>query len=408
MMANTISSSMMTHEAPSTTQLGAREVGDEIRYLGVGNAVLTSLVENSIYDSMGKRKTSKGLISKRGVKNVRYEMYTRSNRPYKVTVASGTEVESAGVTLSDANGIQPTMTLYNPATDTRCRVESVASSVVTGTSIGGTFSCSTGDTLVVMAPAQPEGSTASMVVNGSDDNNFNILQFSRWSVSISWVLEAIKQLAGGAKLKREKMYLLWEALADAERCWILGDYTADYATKNTTTGTVTGYTGEFPTTRGLMKLAGVSASAGGAGSLSWLRKTLPTVMSEQTNDNDTFIALCGNEYYGRIVDEMADKHQVDNNGDLKEFGIKSNKIVTAGPTIELVKHHVFNVAGLKNKMLIINPKNIGYVHLDGHDMKPNNGIQTNATHGTQDEVYAYHGIETLDAGKTITLVSNLY
>lgn len=407
-MANTLSSSMMTHEAPSASQLAAREVGDEIRYLGIGNSVLTALVENVIFDSMNKKKSSKGMIGKRSVKAVRYEMFTRSNRPDKVTVASGTEVESSGVTLSDDNGLAPTMTLYNPTTDTRCRIESVAANVIKGTSIGTTFSCSAEDVLIVMAPAQPEGSTASMVLNGSDDQNYNMLQFSRWSVSISWVLNAIKQLAGGNRFEREKMYLLLEALADMERSWILGEFTASYATKNTTTGTVTGYTGEFPTTRGLMKLAGVSTTANSAGNLSWLRKELPKRMSEQTNDNDTFIALCGNEYYGRIIDEMNDKHSVEGNGELKEFGIKSSKIVTAGPNIELVKHSVFNVGALQKKMLIINPKNLGYVHLEGHDMGPNNDIQTNATHGKQDEVYAYHGIETKDAGKTITLVDDLY
>jgi len=407
-MGNTISSTMMSHEAPATDMLAQREVGDEIRYLGIGNSVLTAMIENSMFQD-GKRKTSKGLIGKRSVKNVRYEMFTRSYRPYKVTVASGTEVESSGVTLDDDNGLMPYMTLYNPRTDTRCRVESVSSNVIKGVTIGGTtFEAAADDELIVGAPAMPEGSTSSMVVNGSDDQNFNILQFSRWSVSISWVLEAIKQLAGGNRFTREKMYMLWEALADMERTFIMGDYSTDVATKNTSTGEQTGYTGEFPTTRGLLKLAANSVSADGAGNLSWIRKNLPDAMGETTNDNDMYVALCSNELFGRLVDEMDGKYSVDESGELKVFGIKATKLITAGPTIQLVKHNMFNVAGMKNKLLVFNPANIGYVHLEGHDMGPNNGIQTNATHGKQDEVYAYFGIETKDAGKSITLASNMY
>ena len=107
-------------------------------------------------------------------------------------------------------------------------------------------------------------------------------------------------------------------------------------------------------------------------------------------------------------DEMNEKLALDRDGELKQYGIKSNKIVTAGPNIELMKHNTMNVTGLNNKLLVFAPKNLGYVHLEGHDVGPNNEIQDNATHGKQDEIYAYHGIETLDAGKTITVVSNLF
>jgi hypothetical protein len=409
-MANTISSTMMTHEAPSITQLGAREFGDEIRYLGIGNAVLTSIIENSLFQD-GKRKTGKGLISKRSVKNVKYEMYTRTSRPYKLTVTAGTEVASTGVTLSDVNGVPLYFTIHNPRNATSFRVEAVNTStkVVKGTTFGATtFSCVAGDTLVLMAPAFPEGSTETVVINGSDDHNFNTLQFSRWAVSISWVLEAIKQIAGGNRLQREKMYLLWEALADWERTMILSEYTSGYATKNTTTGAQTGYTGEFPTTKGLMKLAANSVSAEGAATLSWIRQKLPIAMGEQVNDNDSYIMLCGNQYYGRLIEEMNEKIALDRDGEMKQYGIKATEIVTAGPNIKLVKHNLFNVTGLDTQALVFNPANLGYVYLEGHDMGPNNNIQTAATHGKIDEIYQYAGIETLDAGKSLTVVSNLY
>jgi hypothetical protein len=388
--------------------LAQREVGDEIRYLGIGNAVITSLIENSLFQS-GKRKTSRGLIGKRSVKNVRYEMFTRGYRPVEVTVSSGTELESTGVTVSDDNGCYATQTIYNPRNNTWGRIESVASNVLKGTHHGATtFSCQAGDKLILSAGAQPEGSTSAPVINGTDDQNFNILQFSRWSVSISWVLQAIKQLAGGERLKREKMYLLWEALSESERMYLFGDYTSSSSTKNTTTGQQTGYTGEYPTNRGLRNLAANSGTASNQGNLAWLINNLPTEMGEYTNDNDMYIALCSNAYYGRIVEEMQEKYRVNKDGEMASFGIKSTGIITSGPEIKLMKHTTFNNTHLQDKMLVFAPANVGYVYLEGHDMGPNNDIQTNATHGKQDEIYAYHGMETKDAGKTITWITDLF
>jgi hypothetical protein len=313
------------------------------------------------------------------------------------------------VTFASVNGLYAKATLINPRNMTSCRVEIITTLTATGSSYGATtFSCVAGDVLILGAGAEAEGSTAAPVVNGSDDQNFNSLQFSRLSVSISWVLDAIKQLAGGNRFTREKMYLVQEFLNDLERTWLLGNYSGDIATKNTTTGVQTGYATEYPTNRGLFNMAANSADALGGGTLSWLRKSLPTAMGEQTNDNDMYIALCSNEYYGMIIDEMNSSVELDKTGELSQFGIKSNKIVTAGPNIQLMKHNVMNVAGLTNKMLVLCPSNLGYVHLEGHDVGPNNGIQTNASHAKQDEIYAYHGIETLDAGSTLTVVSNLF
>lgn len=406
-MANTISESMMVSEAPSTTQLAKREVADMIRFLGIGRAKLTALVDNVLYKD-GNRRKSKGLIGRRHVNNVRYEMYTRSPRPRKFTVTSGTEISSSGLVMTSVNGLNETMTLYNPRTDTRCRVESIDTLTIKGSSFGATtFSAAAGDELTLMAPAVKEGSTATMVINGSDDQNFNTLQFSRWGVSISWVLDKIKQLAGGKRLTREEMYLLWEALEDQEATLLFSDYTGDYATKNTTTGQQTGYTGEYPTTKGLKALAANSGTAHNNGDLSFLRKDLPALMGNLVNDDDMYIAFCSNTYYGEIVDEQDKKHQINENGELKAFGIKSDKIITAGPNIQLVKHNAFNTPALQGCMLVFAPANVGYIALEGHDVKSNNGIQTNATHGKVNELYGYYGFETKDAGNTITWVTDL-
>jgi hypothetical protein len=223
------------------------------------------------------------------------------------------------------------------------------------------------------------------------------------------VLEATKQLAGGNRFTREKMYGLWESMADLERTLIWGDYSASYASKNTTTGVQTGYTGEFPTTRGIANLAGNSFDAKGALNMAAIRRDLPLAMGDTIVDDQLFIAYCGNELYARIQEMLQDKHyNTEGEGELKQWGIKSRKLITSGPTIELVKHEAFNVGSFQNQMLVFAPENLGYVYLEGHDFGPNNGIQLPATHGKTDELYCYGGLETKDAGKSICLVTNCF
>lgn len=410
-MANTISTSMIGTPTPSISQLNDRDVSDVIRYLGVGNAFLTSLIENSMIVG-GTQKQSKGLITKRAVEQVRYEIFTRSPRPSTFTVTAGTEISSSGVTFSSVNGLPIYGTLINPRNNTTCRVESITTLTAKGSSFGSTtFSCTTGDVLILGAPAYPSGSTESTVINGTDDNSYNMLQYSRWSCSVSWEAEAIKYLAGGDRLKREKMYLLWEALADVDRTLLGGNYTGSYASKNTTTGSETGYTGEYPTTKGFIQLAANSYDAEGDLTLSkWLRN-VPLAMDSSVNDNMEMIGLCSNEQYARMQEWVNDKQSLIDikAGDLSVFGIKCENFRTSGPTIKIVKHDYFNKTdSLKKKMLIMAPSMLEYCYLKGHDMQPNNGIQTNATHGTQDEIYAKFGASTKDAGKSMLLISNTF
>ncbi len=405
-MGNEISQNPMASQNPALDMLDQKEISNMIRYLGHGHAKLSTLIEMVDYKD-GQRKTTKGLITKRPVKNVRYEMFSRTPRPTTCTVASGTEIESGGIVVDDANGILPESTLFNPANNTSARVEVITGSTLKGTSINS-FVVAAGDVLTITAPATDEASETSSVYNGSDDQNYNTLQFSRWSVSITWVMQKVKQLAGGERLKREEMYLLWEALDSLDRNWIFSNMTTSGGTKNTTTGVQTGFTKEFPTNRGLISMAANSVSANGGGNIDWLVQQLPESMGEVTNDSDTYVALCSNEYLGRVVGEQQSKVKLDQSGILKEYGIKATDIVTSGPTISLVKYAPFNHPVLKNKMLIFAPADLGYVFMEGHDLGPNKGIQGNKAMFTQNEVYSYHGIETKNAGKTITYATNLF
>lgn len=412
-MSNDTTSSMIGSAAPSISQNEMREVADQIRYLGYGEASMSGLVKKTIVDGKtGQFKEGPGLISKRSVKNIRFEQYNRSPRPYKFTVTAGTEAESTGVTFSSVTGIMPGMMIYNPKNKTGFRAEAISTLTVKGTSVGATtFSCAADDVLVVGASAVKAGSDAPIIVNGTDDHDFNTLQFARLGVSIDWVMEQIKEMAGGKRFTREKMYLIHEFLRDMDHSLILGQCSGSVTSvpKNTTTGTQTGWVDEFPTTKGLINLAARSYDMLGSTTLDKIRRKIPLAMGDTVNDNQELVVLLGNDYFGRIQElNEANHYNTEKEGVIGSSGIKCYDFLTAGPKLKLVKHSLMNVPGLDNTMLIFDPNNVGYVHLEGYDIKPNNGIQDNDVHGKIDELVAYFAVETKDAGKSIMFVTNGY
>jgi hypothetical protein len=397
---------------PGITLNEKRDVGDAIRYLGYGNAFLCSLIKGLILDSKtGKMKETGGLIKKEAVESMRIENYSRSARPLKFTVTGGTAVTTPGFTLSAVNGLNLRQELHNPRNGTSCRVESISTLTILGTSVGSTtFSCVVGDELVAGATAIPEGFTSSIVMNGNDDHSFNILKYSRGGVSITDIMKAIPALAGGDRLAREKLYMVWEYLARIDNDLIHGHKTTNSATLNYTTGVT--LVENFTTSDGLIALAGNSWDMGGSFSLDALQTTLPQNMGSIYNENEPVIGICGNAFYGRLQQAIRqatnNNHDVEKGGILEKFGIKSTKLVTDGPEIEFMKHNAMNNNGSENKLVLVAPSNITYCHLKGWDMVPRTEIQDKKTLGQEDEIVTTFGLRTEDAGQTITVVTNCF
>jgi hypothetical protein len=140
-----------------------------------------------------------------------------------------------------------------------------------------------------------------------------------------------------------------------------------------------------------------------------IRKNLILNMGDTINDKQDLVWLVGNETFARVQELMSEKHtNYSPEGELKEFGIRSERLVTSGPYINMVKHSAYNIQGRDNQGVIFCPENVGYVHQTGHDLQPNNKIGDNALHGEVDELFCYGGLETKDAGKSITVVTNLW
>lgn len=405
-MATTLSSTMITHPAYSIDSNVERDVGSEIRFLGTGRSKFISLIEGDVVDAKtGKIIKSGGLISKRTSKNMRIETYSRLPHPKSCTVTTG---GTTAITVDSVNGLPLRSMLYNVSNGTSARVDVISTLDLTLVSAGTTsFSCAAGDALLIGPPAIAAGSSTAIVQNGTDDLTFNIMQFTRYGCSADWVAEKVRELAGGARFSREKMYTTFSLLEKIERSCIWGDYSASYASKNTTTSST--FSEEFPTTRGLVKMAGNSYDMNGSTTLDKLTRALPENMGEYVNENQNLICYCSNKFYGNFLGLIEDKLQhIAKEGQMEKFGCKTKTLLTAGPTIEFATHDSFNVAGAENKLLIFDPNAVGYVHFEGLDMQPHNNIQTEATHGKIDELVCYYGMETKDSGKTITVVSNVF
>lgn len=412
-MSYTGSTTPVSSVDPSITMNEKRDVADKIRYLTQGLSSISSLIKGQIYDSKtGKVIEKPGLIEKESVDAIRYEHYTRQARPMRFTVTSGTEITSAGVVLTSVNGLQVRQSLYNPRNKTMCRVEVISTLTVTGQTVGSTtFSCEAGDELEAGPVEIEDNSSTSAPLNGSDDNGFNIIGYTRSGVSISEIAEALTPLAGGNRFAREKMYLMIEMLQRIDNGLVFSKKTTNSSTVNYTAGAQTGFTtGKFTTTDGLVALAGNSWDMGGF-SLSALRHTLPNQINS-VNDNEDMIGLCGNEFWGRVNEavesETVKNYDVKSDGMLEKTGIKVVSLRTDGPTIKFIKLNCFNNKGSKNTFVVFQPSSVKYVFLKGQDIHPRTMIQDNKTLGKEDELVATYGLRTYDGGQSILHITNAF
>lgn len=414
----TITQSAAGSPAISTTQINKREVGDVIRFLGKSDNLFAALIEGILFDPItGKEIKKPGLISKKPASQFRFEMETQAPYPDSTTVSSGTEVESSGIVVASANGIYIPMTMYNTRNKTMFRVEYISGTTLKGASVGTTFAAQAGDTLLFMSIADKEGQDTPPILTASPSNNFNILQNAYWSTKIADTANKIEYLAHepGASSRKDDLvkFVKRHILNVVDRTLLFGSMSADYATKNTTTGIQSGYTDEFSTTKGIYNLAANEFDALGGLDWSTWKRDIPGNLSETVSDNDMLICLCGNQTYSHCPSAWLDANSQihiasDSKSMLDKFGWKTNKFITDGPTVEFIKHEAFDKGDLVKQMLIFNPKLLRYRYMEGMDFTDKPNIQTNAARAEQHGIYATFGIETLDAGNSILRVLNAW
>ncbi|CAK0764466.1 conserved hypothetical protein [Gammaproteobacteria bacterium] len=399
---STVYTAAQTTPAVSTTGTLKRTVSDKIRHLFPASSNLLALVAQGVPDGM-KIKREKGLIGKKPTATPKFESFTYSPLAIAFTVS----VYNSGTSLSvsSATGLRLKYTLVNTANNTVCRVGAISTNALTVTSVGSTsFSAAVGDILVCMAPAYEESSTAPYILQKDEDNLYNYVQIVRFPVAISNSAKGNPHY-GGDIFGRINERNMIEGNRKVENTLIFSERASSGDT--TTDGTLAD---AFRTTRGLWNWAQGSFPAGGAMTPDVYMKDLPVSgMHESVDSNAELIQFCGKEIFGRMQQWVnEDRMVMQQDEELKKFGLKAYKFVTSGPTIRVIVHNAFDQGEFSKKALIFNPEDVFYCYKEGRDLEVKRNIQANDADFVEHEILGEIGVGVLDGGYGITKVTEWY
>lgn len=395
---------------PSATQQNNRDVFDKIIMNFAQNAPLLICIAKGDFDGTNMVQ-SKGLISKRKVTNIRYEVYNHNPISLSSVVGAGV-ISDTNLLACDTTYIKAGDTLMNPdANMVTCRVDSVVSSGTDGTcritSFGSTaFSVTAGDTLLIGATAYGQNSSNPAIMSKDFDNIFNTTQISREPVASSATLMATEFYGTTDYHALLKKINLINFLRKWEHTWLFGQKSAS---NNTTAGGAV-LTAAFSTTKGAWNFAANTYNMGGNISFFKWRSEIPQVLTT-VSGNDTLMCLCGAGTLGRVNDLMNAQAQYQVTGtesNLKKFGLKTRILTTNGPDIEFVHHPAFDIGALQKKAFLFKPDMNGFAFLNGRDIQPRLNIQANDLDGKVDEVFCECGYDNYDGGVSSCIVENIW
>ena len=393
-----------TNRDPSATGLQKRTVNDKIRNLFPGAAQLLAFVANGKINK-GELTKGKGMISKTSCSTRRYEFATYTPQTVEFTVES---VNSANITIAGSvDGMAFKRTIVNSENNDVGRINAINTTtrVITVQAITANFDVAPGDKLLLMAPAYEEGSSNPYRVMKDHDTNYNVMQIFRFPVAISASAKGTPYYGMKDFFSRLKEQNMIEGNRLIEHTLMFGER-ANTTTTDLTTDATLG--DSFGTLRGFWNWAGKSYNCGGAMSPEKFIKDLPLAISDTINPNQKVVFATSRQIHGEVVMWANDKYMPVSKGDLESYGVKSTKIQTAGPEIEIVPMDMFDRASFKNKGLLFCPEDMLYVPKEGRDLAPKTGIQDNSTDGYEDEILGELTVAELTGGLNICTVENWF
>ena len=397
------STAAVTTPAIATDGIQMRTVSDKIRHLFPGSPIL-ALVDSGLAKKSGDLafQSKSGMISKRQVTNPKYEVFTYTPLAVEFTIA--TYSSGTSFVVSEADGLTEKMCLVNTSNNTVCRISAISTETLTVVSVGSTtFSGAAGDKLLALAPAYGENSNTPYILSKTEDNAYNYLFIPRFPVAISASAEG-NDSYGGNYWKRLKARNVIEGLRKVENSLIWSDRASsgDTTTDSTLSDT-------FRTTKGMYKWAGASFPCGGNLDYDKFSSDMILGMNESARRADrTMILLESQKSKGLQNKWGQDKMIINDSGKKDEFGVLISRVMTGGPTIQLVQHDSFDRGLNTNKGLIFDPEDYEYVFKKGRDLQPRNNIQTASTDGYEDEIFGEIGINPIDAGNATTTLTNMF
>lgn len=400
---------MATHTTPyltpnqSTTGTLKRDVSDSIRHLWPGNPI-HQLIASGMANKGQNVVRAKNMIGKRRVTTPKYEQFTFTPQAVEFTCAG--DLSGTSLALSSATGLRQKYCVVNTTRGmTVARVSAISTNTITIQSIGDTaFDAKTGDKLLVLGPAYEENSSSPYIIMKDPDNLYNYTQIFRAPVAVSRTAKGNPNYGGNrwSNMKEENVV---ETLRRAAHSLLFSERAA--STAQTTTDATLG--DAFRTMRGVYNHAGTSHNMNGSMTWAKFRDEMPLSMDASVGTQTQKVMFMGTRAWSIVLGWVNDALEVQQNaGTYKQFGVESTRILTAKGPVEVVVVDAFDRADLGEMAIMFCPELLEYVTLRDFDFQPRNGIQNNDVDGTMDEIFSEISISTVDAGKSIMIVSNIY
>ena len=409
---------------PSTTQLQARSVHEDIKYLVPQDCWLTKLSKVMNVDrKTGKVTQSGGLIEARVRDSSRVESFSHEPEGETHTVVSASGL---AITLPTDSGLQilPRMVFQNTANETVGIVVDVTGDVITFVTLGATtFSAVATNVLLNISSMHEYGSSSPGTITKTDDHYWNIMGIYRHAIESTLSAKDTKQLAGGNIHERLKQYKLIHHVRAVERNWIWG---VKPSSGNTTSvaGLETAAV-SIPHPVGLWDQAQEEFSFGGQMTLSKIKKDLALAMHRSVDINSELLWLMSKQGRAEIMGLLDGNAMLirDAGGDkYKKWGITVDKLITVGAELMIGVHDAFNYGSNQSKGLVINPIDLAYYYKNGEAPKGIKGGKAmgagrnwNIIENTQspgddtmkDEIFNEGCMLATDGGYTMTQTTNM-
>lgn len=392
--SGTYYTSAVTSRDPSTTNTTQRTVSDVIREMWPESAPMFAITAKG--SPKDGKVGGKGLIGKETTKTHKFEWYTFTPIGLVFTVSSGSNLSPV---VSTADGLRPQMTLVNLTNMHVAVIDAINSTTLTLIAITSSFTCAVADRLLVMAPTYKQGSTDPQELSKDEDHTYNYIYNYRFAVSIARTAKTDPHYGKEDYFSRLKRRSVVHGKRLLENSLLFMERAASGGTTSTTS------LGNVYSTRGAWNWAQKTFPCGGAMTPEKFMKDLPLAMNDTVNDDDELLFLCGNHIFADIQSWWWDKLQLQKPGMYEKIGIKTVRILTAGPTIHIMKHSAFNQIGNQTRGIIFKPDNLTWMHKAQADMQPEYDIQDNDEHTYRDGIWGTIGLKVEDGGYEIMKVT---
>jgi hypothetical protein len=273
------------------------------------------------------------------------------------------------------------------------------------TPVTSSFDVAAGDKLLLMAAAYEEGSSNPYRIMKDFDTNYNVCQIMRYPVSIAASAKGTPHYGVKDFFSRIKENNVIEGNILTEHTMLFGERATDTTTDLTSDSNLGD---SFGMMRGLWNWAATTFDCGGAMTPDKFRTNLALALPNTISSNQKVVMLTSRDVFAEMTGWIYDKYMVTESGDMKKFGVKSEKFMTAGPDIEVIQHAAFDRGSLRNKAIIFCPEDVLYVAREGRDLQPRKGIGDNSFDGYEDEIFGELTIAELTGGYNVMTVENWF